>query len=177
MGHRYGDSPTVIHSSGISRWASGANLYIDPLSEEKIWRKTGWLIITTDHGRKGSGWERSWRSIWSWAWKLGSSQMLKIPNGYFKNEKPAMVDILTTIARFMEIDIPITALKGIGWRTMIGELSIGQVKSRKIQEGRGDLWTWLPMESTGKVSIQLCQNGRVWTEERWITILKRRKPS
>jgi hypothetical protein len=108
------------------------------------------IIITTDHGRKApDGKDHGGQSDREReTWIVTNAQNL---NGYFKNEKPAMVDILPTIARFMEIDIPITSLRELDGVPMIGELSIGQVKA-EIQEDVVIL-TWLPMESTGKVSI------------------------
>jgi hypothetical protein len=108
------------------------------------------IIITTDHGRKAEdgkdhgGQSDREREIWM----VTNAQEL---NPYFENYTPATVDILPTIARFLEIDLPENVVKEIDGVPIIGEISIGKVKA-EIQEEEVVL-TWLPMESTGMVSI------------------------
>jgi len=149
MGHRYGDSPQLSTAVALADEQVG-RIYKSIRYREEKFGEDWMIIITTDHGRKApDGKDHGGQSDREReTWIVTNAQN---PNGYFKNEKPAMVDILPTIARFMEIDIPITALRELDGVPMIGELSIGQVKA-EIQEDVVIL-TWLPMESTGKVSI------------------------
>jgi predicted AlkP superfamily pyrophosphatase or phosphodiesterase len=149
MGHRYGDSPQLSTAVALADEQVG-RIYKSIRYREEKFGEDWMIIITTDHGRKApDGKDHGGQSDREReTWIVTNAQNL---NEYFKNEKPAMVDILPTIARFMEIDIPITALRELDGVPMIGELSIGQVKA-EIQEDVVIL-TWLPMESTGKVSI------------------------
>jgi predicted AlkP superfamily pyrophosphatase or phosphodiesterase len=149
MGHRYGDSPQLSTAVALADEQVG-RIYKSIRYREEKFGEDWMIIITTDHGRKApDGKDHGGQSDREReTWIVTNAQNL---NGYFKNEKPAMVDILPTIARFMEIDIPITSLRELDGVPMIGELSIGQVKA-EIQEDVVIL-TWLPMESTGKVSI------------------------
>jgi hypothetical protein len=68
------------------------------------------------------------------------------------------VDILPTIVRFMDVDVPNAVLRELDGVSMIGELSIGQVKV-EIQKEEVVL-TWLPMESTGNVSISYAKTDQ-----------------
>jgi predicted AlkP superfamily pyrophosphatase or phosphodiesterase len=149
MGHRYGDSPQLSTAVALADEQVG-RIYKSIRYREEKFGEDWMIIITTDHGRKApDGKDHGGQSDREReTWIVTNAQNL---NEYFKNEKPAMVDILPTIARFMEIDIPITSLRELDGVPMIGELSIGQVKA-EIQEDVVIL-TWLPMESTGKVSI------------------------
>jgi arylsulfatase A-like enzyme len=115
------------------------------------------IIITTDHGRKApDGKDHGGQSDREReTWIVTNAQYL---NEYFKNEQPAMVDILPTIVRFMDLDVPNAALRELDGVSMIGELSIGQVKA-EIQEEEVVL-TWLPMESTGNVSISYAKTDQ-----------------
>jgi predicted AlkP superfamily pyrophosphatase or phosphodiesterase len=149
MGHRYGDSPQLSTAVELADEQVG-RIYESIRYREEKYGEEWMIIVTTDHGRKtedgkdhGGQSDRE-REIWM----VTNAQNL---NEYFKNEKPAMVDILPTIARFMEIDIPITALRELDGVPMTGEISIAQVKAET--QGEVVILSWLPMESTGKVSI------------------------
>jgi predicted AlkP superfamily pyrophosphatase or phosphodiesterase len=149
MGHRYGDSPQLYTSVELADEQVG-RIYESIRYREEKYGEDWMLIITTDHGRKAEdgrdhgGQSDREREIWM-------VTNVKHTNNYFKKQTPAMVDILPTIARFLEVEIPIDALKELDGVPMIGEISIAQVKAET--QGEVVILSWLPMESTGKVSI------------------------
>lgn len=156
MGHRYGDSPQLSRAVALADEQVGRIFESIRYRQEKLGED--WLIlVTTDHGRKAEdGKDHGGQSDREReTWIVTNAQNL---NEYFKNEKPAMVDILPTISRFMELDIPNTALMELDGVSMIGEISIGQVKA-EIQEEEVIL-TWLPMESIGNVSISYAKTDQ-----------------
>jgi hypothetical protein len=156
MGHRYGDSPQLSRAVALADEQVGRIFESIRYRQEKLGED--WLIlVTTDHGRKAEdGKDHGGQSDREReTWIVTNAQNL---NEYLKNEKPAMVDILPTISRFMELDIPNSALRELDGVSMIGEISIGQVKA-EIQEDEVIL-TWLPMESTGNVSISYAKTDQ-----------------
>ncbi len=156
IGHRYGDSPQLSTAVALADRQVGRIYESIRYREEKFGED--WLIlVTTDHGRKApdgkdhGGQSDREREIWM----VTNAKNL---NEYFKNEKPAMVDILPSIARFMELEIPNEVLRELDGVPMIGEISIAQVKA-KIQ-GEEVILNWFPMESTGKVSISYAETDQ-----------------
>jgi len=156
MGHRYGDSPQLSAAVVLADEQVG-RIYESIRFREEKFGEDWMIIITTDHGRKApDGKDHGGQSDREReTWIVTNAQYL---NEYFKNEQPAMVDILPTIVRFMDLDVPNAALRELDGVSMIGELSIGQVKA-EIQEEEVVL-TWLPMESTGNVSISYAKTDQ-----------------
>lgn len=156
MGHRYGDSPQLSAAVVLADEQVG-RIYESIRFREEKFGEDWMIIITTDHGRKApDGKDHGGQSDREReTWIVTNAQHL---NEYFKNEQPAMVDILPTIVRFMDVDVPNAALRELDGVSMIGELSIGQVKA-EIQEEEVVL-TWLPMESTGNVSISYAKTDQ-----------------
>ncbi len=156
MGHRYGDSPQLSAAVVLADEQVG-RIYESIRFREEKFGEDWMIIITTDHGRKApDGKDHGGQSDREReTWIVTNAQYL---NEYFKNEQPAMVDILPTIVRFMDVDVPNAALRELDGVSMIGELSIGQVKA-EIQEEEVVL-TWLPMESTGNVSISYAKTDQ-----------------
>lgn len=156
MGHRYGDSPQLSAAVVLADEQVG-RIYESIRFREEKFGEDWMIIITTDHGRKApDGKDHGGQSDREReTWIVTNAQHL---NEYFKNEQPAMVDILPTIVRFMDVDVPNAVLRELDGVSMIGELSIGQVKA-EIQEEEVVL-TWLPMESTGNVSISYAKTDQ-----------------
>jgi predicted AlkP superfamily pyrophosphatase or phosphodiesterase len=156
IGHRYGDSPQLSAAVVLADEQVG-RIYESIRFREEKFGEDWMIIITTDHGRKApDGKDHGGQSDREReTWIVTNAQHL---NEYFKNEQPAMVDILPTIVRFMDVDVPNAVLRELDGVSMIGELSIGQVKA-EIQEEEVVL-TWLPMESTGNVSISYAKTDQ-----------------
>lgn len=104
MGHGFGDSPQLTaalkyEDSLIGRLYDAVKLREQNANED-------WLfLVTTDHGRsakdgKGHGGQSDReRSTWIVTNHTGT-------NTYFKNETPAIVDLLPTMTDFLELSVP-----------------------------------------------------------------------
>jgi len=149
MGHRFGDSPQLTAAVALADQQVGRIYEAIRYREEKFGEE--WLImITTDHGRKAvdgkdhGGQSDREREIWM----VTNAQEL---NSYFGNYTPAMVDILPTIAKFLEINLPENAVKELDGVSLIGDISLAN-PSAEIENDDVKL-TWLPIHKTGSVSI------------------------
>jgi hypothetical protein len=149
MGHRYGDGPQLSTAVTAADEQVGRIYESIRYREEKFGED--WLIlITTDHGRKAEdgkdhgGQSDREREIWM----VLNAQDL---NPYFENYTPAMVDILPTIARFLEIDLPENAVKEIDGVSLIGDISLVNVKA-EVESDQIKL-SWVPLQKTGNVTI------------------------
>ncbi|RIW18368.1 alkaline phosphatase family protein [Algoriphagus lacus] len=159
IAHRFGDSREMDHAVQIADEQVG-----------RIWeaveyrmknRKEDWLIfITTDHGRTledgkdhGGQSDRE-REIWM----VTNAGNL---NFYFQNEKPAMVDILPTISRFMGLKIPQEQEMELDGVPLIGPISITQAELSETETEI--ILTWKPMEDQGKVEIWMSRDNKFKT--------------
>jgi hypothetical protein len=149
MGHRFGDSPQQEEAVELADQQVGRIYDAVRYREENFGEE--WLIfVTTDHGRKvedgkdhGGQSDRE-RQIWM----VTNAQNL---NSRFKKGIPAMVDILPTIARFLEIDLPKESLKELDGVPLIGAISIANAAA-EIENDQIKL-TWLPFQKDGLVTI------------------------
>ncbi|MDA0793425.1 MAG: alkaline phosphatase family protein [Bacteroidetes bacterium] len=105
MGHTYGDSPYFNAAIAFEDDLIG-RIYDSVIKRQQGNDHEDWLfIVTTDHGRsakngKGHGGQTPReRSTWM-------VTNLKNTNAYFKEETPAIVDILPTMIDFMHIEVP-----------------------------------------------------------------------
>jgi hypothetical protein len=151
MGHMYGDSPQL--EAAVKMLDDQISKLYAAIDSRKKTHKENWLfVITTDHGRdertgKGHG-GQSARQRTTW---VVSNQRLS--NKYACYYEPAIVDIMPTIARFMNINIPTDVAREIDGTPLIGPVSIVNATVNYIQEKIDVSWTAL--EDQGKVKIWL----------------------
>jgi len=104
MGHGYGDSPQLYNAIHFEDSLVGKIHEAVKLRERDF--NEDWLIlITTDHGRtaedgKGHGGQTDRERS---TWIVTNS---KQTNSYFKQETPAIVDLLPTMTSFLNINVP-----------------------------------------------------------------------
>jgi hypothetical protein len=121
-----------------------------------------WLIIvTTDHGRSnGEGKNHGGQSDRErTTWIYTNAKNL---NGYFYHNQPGIVDILPSIASFLQIQIPRKYLFELDGVPFNADLSIINPEA-KLENEQIKL-TWLPVEKSGNLRIWLattnnCRNG------------------
>jgi hypothetical protein len=112
-----------------------------------------WLIIiTTDHGRdpstgKDHG-EQSDRERTTWM--VTNSHET---NTYFRDFEPWIVDILPTIARFMNLTIPVESERELDGVPLTGKVSL--IKPDVTLSGDSLTMTWRVLDRTGNVTIWL----------------------
>jgi len=106
MGHGYGDSPQLTAAIKYEDSLIG-KIYDAVRLREKNHNEDWLFLVTTDHGRSAKdgkhhgGQSDRERSTWI---VTNSTET----NDYFKNETPAIVDLLPTIVDFLELKVPDT---------------------------------------------------------------------
>jgi hypothetical protein len=151
MGHKYGDSPQMETAVKFLDIQLG-KLYEAIQYREKNFNEEWLLTITTDHGRdEESGKGHGGQSLRQRStWMVSNYRNL---NTYAKIYDPAIVDIMPSIARFMNINIPRLVMREIDGTPLIGPVSIAQAKVYDIH-GNLDV-TWKALEPQGKVKVWL----------------------
>ncbi|OQP56796.1 nucleotide pyrophosphatase [Niastella vici] len=150
MGHKYGDSPEFYRAVDLMDKQMG-RLW-DAIQYRRKKFNENWVIyITTDHGRDSStgkghgGQSNRERSTWI----VTNAKGL---NDYFKTGNPGIVDIMPSIARFLDIRIPRPQLMEIDGIPLTGPLSAsspqatlenGKLNVSWKATGKGDARIWL----------------------------------
>jgi predicted AlkP superfamily pyrophosphatase or phosphodiesterase len=149
MGHGYGDSPEFY--TAVEMMDKQMGRLWDAISYRQQKFAEDWmLVITTDHGRD----EKTGRHHGGQSPRQRSTWMVtsyKPANDYARYYEPAIVDIMPTIARYLNMDIPVSTLREVDGIPMIGKVAIANVTSNFIQ-GHIDL-KWNALQDTGKVKI------------------------
>lgn len=149
LGHAFGDSPEFYESIKIADRRIG---YIRAaIREREQQHNEEWLlVITTDHGRdaktgKGHG-GQSDRERDSWIFTN-----YKPLNAEFKAPLASVVDIMPSIARFMNIDIPLNNAREVDGIPFIGKLSF--IDPVFILDSASIKITWKPVSTDEKLKV------------------------
>jgi predicted AlkP superfamily pyrophosphatase or phosphodiesterase len=160
IGHKYGDSKKM--DSAVLY----ADMLIGKIYEAVRYRISNfhedWMvIITTDHGRdavtgKGHGGqsERE-RSIWI---ATNANDL----NEYFHRAIPTMVDIMPTMARHLDIDIPADKQFELDGVPLIGKVSLFNPRAQFTSKGEL-LVTWESLGTDGNVKISVSETDNFKT--------------
>lgn len=149
MGHMYGDSEEFYKAIGYMDQQMG-KLWDAIQFREKNYQEEWVIYITTDHGRDAktgkhhggqSDRERS-------TWIVTSAKGL---NSYFKSGKAAVVDIMPSIARFLQVRIPRQQALEIDGISITGPLSASGLNATQA-DGKINL-SWNPINKKGKAKI------------------------
>lgn len=151
MGHMYGDSPEF--TSAILKMDEKVGRIWDAVQYRQQQLKENWLVvITTDHGRdaatgKGHGGQSTRERS---GWIVTNQPNL---NNYARYYYPGVTDIMPTIARFMNIRLPLTAGRESDGIPLSGKVSVAQPTLLKIQQ-KLDV-SWKAMDPQGTVKVWL----------------------
>lgn len=132
MGHQYGDSPQLYDAVREADRQTGQifQAVIKRMDMGEDWQ----IFVTTDHGRQPTtglhhgGQSDREREIWV-------STNAKNLNSYFQKETVAIVDILPTLFRHFDIDIPKSNLEEIDGVPLTGPVSVYHPSIQKTQKG------------------------------------------
>lgn len=122
IGHRHGISSEMGKAIAQLDEQMG-KIHAAIAYREKKYKEDWLFIITTDHGRDAEtgknhgGQSDAERTTWIIANK-------KKTNAYYKTNTPAIVDLLPTMARFQQINIPLANLFELDGVPIIGPVSI-----------------------------------------------------
>jgi len=149
MGHMYGDSEQFYKAVGYMDQQMGKLWEAIQYRQQQF--KEEWVIyITTDHGRDAktgkhhggqSDRERS-------TWIVTSAPDL---NSYFKSGKAGVVDIMPSMARFLNITIPREQAMEIDGISITGPLSAKNLTAKEVG-GQINI-SWEPVTRKGKAKI------------------------
>ncbi|GGI24304.1 alkaline phosphatase family protein [Pedobacter mendelii] len=149
MGHRYGDSPE--YSKAIAMLDVQIGKIWDEISYREQKFKEDWLIvITTDHGRD----EKTGRGHGGQSDRQRSTWMVcnyKNLNTYGQFFDLGIVDIMPSIAYYLEVRLPESLAREVDGTTFIGSVSVTGLKVNYTQ-GKLDI-SWKALEKKGKAKI------------------------
>ncbi|MCE7065019.1 alkaline phosphatase family protein [Dyadobacter sp. CY326] len=164
MGHRYGNSQQF--SDAIKRMDLQMGQLWEAVKERQDKHGENWQVfITTDHGRaepsgKGHGGQSdAERSTWI----VTNAKGL---NNYFTKSAqnktiPAIVDIMPTMARHLDLKIPKEQYFELDGTPLTGKISITDLTVKKEADNINLSWT--PQEKDGEVKIWLSTTNKFKT--------------
>jgi hypothetical protein len=155
MGHRYGDSPQYYNAIEMMDKQMGKLWEAIQYRQQKF--NEEWLIfITTDHGRN----EASGRDHGGQSTRQRSTWIVTNAKGFNSYQKyyyPGIVDIMPTIARFMNISIPANYSREIDGTPLTGPVSVA-VPTANLVQGNIDV-SWKALSKGEKVKIWVSTNN------------------
>jgi arylsulfatase A-like enzyme len=151
MGHRYGDSPQFVNA--VQRMDGEIGRIWEAIRDRQKNHGEEWQIfITTDHGRdeqtgKNHGGQSPRQRT---TWLVTNTPAL---NAYAERFQPAVVDIMPTIARFLNVSIPTDLSREIDGIPLTGPLSLAEPA---IQQSPNQLAvSWKALSQTGAINVWL----------------------
>jgi len=156
MGHMHGDSKQFYDA--VEMMDKQVGRIWDAIQYRQQNFHEDWLIIiTTDHGRDAAtgkhhgGQSERERSGWIFT-------NAKNLNTHFKDEKVAMVDIMPSIANFLNISIPRNQLMEVDGIPFIGKISATEPEV-KLEKGKLEV-EWEAIEKGGEAKIWLATTNQ-----------------
>jgi len=156
MGHMYGDGEEYYRAIRLMDAQMG-RLW-EAIQYRKQQFKEDWVIyITTDHGRdaatgKNHGGQSDRERT---TWIVTNAKDL---NSYFSTGNPGVVDIMPTLARWLDVKIPTDQLREIDGVSLTGPLSATHPAA--VREGNKLRITWKAQSPKGKARIWLTTTNR-----------------
>jgi predicted AlkP superfamily pyrophosphatase or phosphodiesterase len=159
MGHMHGDSPEFYKAIGYMDKQVG--LIWNAIEYRQQNFNEDWLIVvTTDHGRdSATGRNHGGQSAREKAgWILTNAKGL---NDRFAKQQSSIVDIMPTIAKFMEVNIPLDIAREVDGVPLIGKLSLVE-PSVELETQQATI-KWLAGNKKGKVKIWMATTNNFKT--------------
>ena len=156
MGHMYGDSPQF--EAAVKMLDVQLGKVYEAINYRKKNFKEDWLlVITTDHGReekdgRGHGGQSARQRN---TWMISNYPTL---NAYAARYDIAIVDIMPSVARFMNISLPQEIAREVDGTPFIGPVSIAEAKVVYIQRHIDISWKALSEKGNVKVWVAVTNN-------------------
>jgi len=155
MGHRRGngkifDDAVIMMDKQIQRiW--------DAIQYREKNFKEDWVIyITTDHGRGENGYHHGGQSVRErTTWIVTNAKTL---NERFKKEEPGIVDIMPSLASFLNVEIPKEKLMEIDGIPLTGKLSATGAKADLVNGAIEIKWHVINKEGRAKIWLATTNN-------------------
>ncbi|WP_300604136.1 alkaline phosphatase family protein [Niabella sp.] len=163
MGHGYGDSPRFYEAVQMLDRQMGRVWEAIRYRQDRF--KEDWMIIiTTDHGRSEAngmghgGQSPRQRSTWMITNNPGL-------NTYPDHYIPGVVDIFPTIARYLNIKVPLEVNRELDGIAMIGKVSLADMQVNYFQHKLDITWTPLNPGESGTVKVWVTTTNQAKTGE------------
>lgn len=156
IGHRFGDSERMDEAVKLADQQVG-KIWKAVQQREQQFGEDWLIIVTTDHGRDaetgknhGSQSERERNT-----WITTNAQNL---NDYFHQYQPAIVDIMPTLADFLNIQIPSEQVREIDGVSLIDSISLANLTVKPNDKQLKISWQALKKEGIARVWISTTTN-------------------
>ena len=152
MGHRYGDSPEM--EDALQKLDHQIGVLYDAIQyREKNFKENWAFIITTDHGRdEKDGKNHGGQSLRQRStWMVTNLKLNKYANLYY----PGIVDIMPTLAKYLNVNIPSNNAKEIDGISLIGNVSVVDPQINIFQNKLDITWKSLDNEGTAKIWLSI----------------------
>jgi len=155
MGHRYGNSKQL--NDAVKKMDSQLRRIWQAIQFRQKNFNEDWVIyITTDHGRDGSGYNHGGQSLRErTTWIATNANNL---NNRFLKQQPAIVDIMPSLASFLNIKIPRYQLMEIDGVSLTGKLSASNAAARIINDIINIKWDVINKEGMAKIWLSTTNN-------------------
>lgn len=163
MGHMYGDSPQ-FHRAIRKLDDKIGRIWQAIQYRQKTFREEWLIIITTDHGRdensgKGHGGQTDRQRS---GWIVTNQAKL---NNYAQYYYPGVVDIMPTIARFMDVRMPLHVRREQDGIALTGKVSVAQPTLIKANTQLDISWKAMDKEGTVKIWLATTNNYKEGGED------------
>jgi len=158
MGHRHGNSRQM--DDAVIKMDKQIQRIWDAIQyREKNFNEEWQIWITTDHGRENNGYHHGGQTQRErTTWIITNAKGL---NERFKKQQPGIVDIMPSIASFLDISIPKDNLMEIDGISLTGKLSGTDAKA-ELKDGTIEV-KWSVMNKEGKAKIWLATTNNFKT--------------
>jgi len=155
MGHKYGDSPEQKEAVKYTDKQIG-KIWAALQYRQQQFREDWMIVVTTDHGRdsvtgKGHGGQSERERT---TWIVTNAKDL---NHYWRDYTPGIVDIMPTIARYLDINIPRETQFETDGVPLIGKVSVALPEVR-LDNNKLDI-RWKSIDKDGTVKIWLARTN------------------
>ena len=155
MGHRHGNSK-IFDDAVIMMDKQIQRIWEAIQYREKNFNEDWVIYITTDHGRAQNGYHHGGQSERErTTWIVTNAKGL---NERFKKEQPAIVDIMPSLASFLNVDIPKEKLMEIDGIPLTGKLSATNAKADLVNDGIEIKWTVVNKDGNAKIWLATTNN-------------------
>ncbi len=158
IGHKFGDSPEQLDA--VAKLDKQIGRIWDAIEyRQKTFKEKWMIIVTTDHGRseadgKGHGTQTPRQRS---TWMVSNVKF----NTYAKVNYPAIVDILPTIASYLQLKVPQSVARELDGIPLTGKTSLAQ-PTLNIFQHKADI-SWQVLDTAGTAKIWLCTTNQYKT--------------
>ena len=155
MGHRFGNSKN-LDDAVITMDRQIQRIWQAIQYRQKNFNEEWVLYITTDHGRQDNGYGHGGQSERErTTWIVTSAKGL---NERFKKQKPAIVDIMPSLASFLSISIPKDKRMEMDGTSLTGKISATDTKADLINGIIEVKWKVINKEGKAKIWLATTNN-------------------